>query len=168
VEPPFGDVMKLGMKLLAAPLLTAVIVLLSGQINAVLMSKEASKGQASSKAGLEDFKTITLAQQQLAQAHTSVYRAVSIIGSMDELKVKTLRSDLAKQLQGIKRAVGAMTPSDADAGLRAAVTDLNKQIDKYAGQADSSIEIAAGDPVTGIASMQAADATFTAVAKNMA
>lgn len=159
--------MKLGMKLLAAPLLTALVVLASGQINAVLMSQEADKGHASSKVGLDDFKTIGSAQQQLAQAHTSVYRTVSVIGSMDEIKVKAVRTDLAKQLAGIKQVVGAMAAAGTDAGLGAAVADLNKQIDKYAGQADSSIEIAAGDPVTGIASMQAADATFTTVAKTM-
>lgn len=157
--------MKLRMKLLVAPLLTAVVVLVSGQINAVLMSQEADKGQASSKAGLDDFKTIGSAQQQLAQAHTNVYRTVSVIGSMDELKVKAIRTDLVKQLAGIKRVVGAMAAAGADAALGVAVADLNKQIDKYAAQADSSIEIAAGDPVTGIASMQAADATFTTVAK---
>lgn len=131
--------MKLGMKLLAAPLLTALVVLASGQINAVLMSQEADKGHASSKAGLDDFKTIGSAQQQLAQAHTSVYRTVSVIGSMDEIKVKAVRTDLAKQLAGIKQVVGAMAAAGTDAGLGAAVADLNKQIDKYAGQADASI-----------------------------
>ena len=159
--------MKLGMKLLAAPLLTAVLVLVSGQINALLMGQEADKGQASSKAGLENFKTIASAQQQLAQVHTGVYRTVSVIGSMDEVKVKTIRAELAKQLDGIKRAVGAMASAGGDAELFTAVADLNKQIDKYAGQADASIEIAAGDPVTGVASMQAADATFSTVAKTM-
>lgn len=160
-------VIVLGMKLLAAPLLTAVVVLVSGQINAMLMNQEASKGQASSKAGLEAFKTIGSAQQQLAQAHTNVYRIVSVIGSMDEVKVKAVRTDLAKQLEGIKRVVGATVSAGADTEFRTAVADLNKQIDKYAGQADSSIEIAAGDPMTGIASMQAADATFTTLAKSM-
>ena len=159
--------MKLGMKLLAAPLLTAVVVLVSGQINAMLMGQETVKGQASAKAGLEDFKTIAAAQQQLAQAHTSVYRTVSVIGSMDEAKVKAVRVDLANQLAGIKRVVGAVASAGSDAGLGSAVSDLTQQIDKYAGEADSSIEIAAGDPVTGIASMQAADATFTTVAKTM-
>jgi len=63
--------------------------------------------------------------------------------------------------------IGAMASADADGGSRTAVADLSRQIDQYAVQADSSIEIAAGDPVTGIASMQAADATFTTVAKTM-
>lgn len=159
--------MKLGMKLLTAPLLTAIVVLVSGQINAVLMSQEASKGLASSKAGLEDFKTIGSAQQQLANVHTNVYRTVSIIGSMDEAKVKAIRADVAKQLDGVKRVVGAVTAVGADAELKTVVADLSKQIDKYAGQADSSIEIAAGDPTTGITSMQAADVTFSSVAKAM-
>ncbi|WP_296447610.1 methyl-accepting chemotaxis protein [Rhodoferax sp. UBA5149] len=159
--------MKLGLKLLAAPLLTAVVVLVSGQINAVLMNQEAGKAQTSSKAGLEGFKTIGSAQQQLDHVHTNVYRTVSVIGSMDEAKIKSVRADLAKQLDSVKRVVGAIASAGGDAELRTAVADLNKQIDKYAGQADSSIDIAAGDPVTGIASMQAADATFTTVAKTM-
>ena len=68
-----------------------------------------------------------------------MYRTVSVIGSMDEIKVKAVRTDLAKQLAGIKQVVGAMAAAGTDAGLGAAVADLNKQIDKYAGQADASI-----------------------------
>ncbi len=160
--------MKLGLKLLAAPLLTAVLVLLAGQINAVLMGQQTDKGLASSKAGLEAFKTIGAAQQQLAQAHTNVYRTVSIIGSLDEAKIKAIRADLTQQMNGVKRVVGAMSSDAGDTELQAAVSQLTQQIDKYRGQADSSIEIAAGDPVTGISSMKDADATFTTVAKTMA
>ena len=159
--------MKLGMKLLAAPLLTAVVVMLAGQVNTWLMGREMANGQASSKAALEDFKTMGSAQQQLAQLHTHVYRTVSVIGSMDEEKIKAIRADLSRQLEGVKRVVGAMAPIGNDGELRALAVDLSKQIDKYAGQSDSSIEIAAGDPITGIASMQAADATFSTVAKTM-
>jgi methyl-accepting chemotaxis protein len=159
--------MKLGMKLLAAPFLTAVVALAAGQINSVLMSQEAGKGQASAKAGLEDFKIMAAAQRQLSQAHTSVYRTVSVIGSMDEDKVKAFRADLASQLAGVKRVVGAVVSAGDNAGLIAAVSDLTKQIDKYAGEANSSIDIALGDPWTGIGSMQTADATFTTVTKTM-
>ena len=160
--------MKLGLKLLAAPLLTAVLVLLTGQINALLMGQQTDKGLASSRAGLEALKTIGGAQQQLAQAHTNVYRTVSIIGSLDEAKIKGIRADLAKQMEGVKQVVGALATGSADKELSTAVAELTRQIDKYRGQADSSIEIAAGDPVTGIGSMKDADATFTTVAKTMA
>ena len=159
--------MKLGMKLLAAPLLTALVLLVSGQINAMLIRQESHKELESAKASLEDFKTVSAAQQQLAQVHTRVYRTISVIGAMDEPQIKSIRDDQARQLQGIKRVVGAIVSADGNPALRTAVADLNQHIDKYATQADASIEIAAGDPATGIASMRTADATFATAAQAM-
>jgi methyl-accepting chemotaxis protein len=159
--------MKLGLKLLAAPLLTAMLVLASGQVNVLLMGAQNSKGLASSKTSLEDFKTIASARQQLSKLHTDVYRTVAVIGSLDEAAVKAFRVDLGIQLQGVKRGVGTMVPTDSDSDLIALAADLSKQVDTYATQADSSVEIAVGDPWTGISSMQAADATFTALTKTM-
>ena len=160
--------MKLGRKLLAAPLMTALVVLLAGQLNSVLMMQQADMALAASKAALEDFKRIGVAQQRMAQAHINVYRTVSDIGSMDEAKVLSVRTELGVQFQGIKRVVSGMreAPSES-AGLAAVVADMNQQIDEYAVQADSSIEITADDPITGIASMQAAEATFKTLDKAM-
>ena len=139
--------MKLGMKLLAAPLLTAVVVLLSGQINVALMGREADKGQASSAASLEDFKTVANVQQQLGQVHTSVYKTVALIGSLDDARIKSFRSDLVKQLDGIKRVSGVLAEAaGADAELRSAVAEIGKQLDTYGKQADSAIDLSSVDP----------------------
>jgi methyl-accepting chemotaxis protein len=86
---------------------------------------------------------------------------------MDEAKITAVRADLVKQLDGVKRVVGAVASERDDAELRAAASQLNKQIDQYRTQADASIEISFGDPVTGVASMKVADATFEAVDKTM-
>ncbi len=156
--------MKLGTKLLAAPLLTAAVVLLAGQLNVFLMGRASDAALTSSKTSLDDFKTIASAQQQMGQIHASVYRTVSIIGSLDEAKVKAFRAELAKQLDGVKRVAGAVTESSvSDAELKSAVGKLNQLIDKYKGQTDSSIEIAAGDPFSGTSSMQAAEETFVSL-----
>jgi len=160
--------MKLGMKLLAAPLLTAVVVLLSGQINSVLMTRSAHEGQAATKASLEDYKVVVSVQQQLGQVHTGVYRTVALIASMDDPKIKATRADLTKQLGGIKRVIESMANDQSDADTKSGVTDLLKQIDKYAGQADSAIDLSSVDPNTGIAAMQGADTTYAGVTKNMA
>lgn len=138
--------MKLGLKLLAAPLMTALVVLSVGQLNSVLMTQQADRALTASKAALDDSKTIGAAQQQMAQVHTNVYRTVSVIGSMDEAKVKSVRTELSTQLQGIKRVVSGMGGAPGkDAGLTSVVTDMKQQIDTDAAQADSSIEIAAGN-----------------------
>lgn len=161
--------MKLGMKLLAAPVLTAVVVMLSGQINVGLMGREADKGQASSAASLEDFRTVSSVQQQLGQLHTSVYKTVALIGSLDDAKVKAFRADLVKQLDGIKRVAGALgdgaLATDAD---RASVAEIGTQLDKYGKQADAAIDLSSVDPNTGIAAMLGADATFAGLSKTMA
>ena len=160
--------MKLATKLLAAPLLTALLVLIGGQVNTLLMTQGAEKGQASSKASLEDFKTVASVQQQLGQVHAGVYKTVALIGSLEDAKVKTLREDLARQLAGIKRVSAALADTAAsDKELQAAVAEVGKQIDTYAKQADSAIDLSSVDPNTGIAAMQAADATFGNLTKTM-
>ena len=161
--------MKLGMKLLAAPLLTAVLVLLAGQVNTFLMGHEAEKGLSISRASLDDFKTVASVQQQMGQLHTSVYKTVALIDSLDEAKVKAFRADLATQLGGVKRVSAALAPAGStDTALVAAVNEVGLQIDKYIKQADSAIDLASVDANTGIAAMQGADATFSSLSKTMA
>jgi methyl-accepting chemotaxis protein len=160
--------MKLGMKLLAAPLLTAVAVLLSGQINTFLISQQADKGLASSQTSLEDFKAIANVQDQLGRVHASVYRIVSVIGSMDDAKIKAFRDDLSKQVGGIKLMSSSLLNSaSADDELRKAVAEMNKEIDKYAKQADLAVDLSSVDPNTGISAMQNADGTFIALGKTI-
>ncbi|MEO5794697.1 MAG: methyl-accepting chemotaxis protein [Rhodoferax sp.] len=156
--------MKLGLKLLAAPLLTAVVVLFAGQINAQLMGQETSKGLASSASSLVDFKTIAQVQLQLGQVHSSVYKTLTLIGSMDDAKTKAFRTELAAQLDGIKRVATALVGNESgSAELQASVANLGKQISSYGKQTDSAIDLASVDPNTGVAAMQNADATFSSL-----
>ena len=161
--------MKLAMKLIAAPLLTAVVMFVAGQANTVLMTQAVNESQASSNASMEDFKTVANVQQQLGQVHASVYKTVALIASLDDAKVKLLRDDLARQLAGIKRVSAALAEArTADGNLSTAVADVGKQIDTYGKQADSAIDLSSVDPNTGIAAMQGADSTFAALSKIMA
>lgn len=161
--------MKLGLKLLIAPVLTAVAVLLSSQVGTVLMTKEAARSHATASASLEDFKTVASVQQQLGQVHTSVYRTMGLIGSLDDAKVKVFRNEVARQVEGIGRAVStvAETPG-ADAALRNATQAIGTQLANYAKQADAAIDLSAIDPNTGIAAMQSADAVFMDLNKSTA
>ena len=161
--------MKLGIKLLAAPLLTAILVMLSGQINVLLLSREASQSQVRSNAVLEQFKSVARVQEQLGILHASVYRTVSLIGSMDDPKIQLIRKNLAAQLEVIKRSAQALVQTDnADAAMRSSVADIVKQLDYYGKQADSAIDLSSVDPNTGIAAMQSADSSFISISKSSA
>ncbi len=160
--------MKLGAKLLAAPLLTAAVVLLAGQLNAYLMGREAQLGQASARASLETFKTISSAQDQLGHTHAGVYRTVALVASLDDAKIKSIRADVAKQLQAVKQAIAVFAAAGAaDAELGRGVAQVTQDIEKYARQADSAIDLSSVDPNTGIAAMQGADATYASLTKTL-
>jgi methyl-accepting chemotaxis protein len=160
--------MKLALKLLAAPLLTAVVVFSAGQINAFVASRAAGANQATFEGQLDDYRTLGSAQEQLAQVHTGVYRTVALIASLDDAKIKTYRAELAKQVAGVKRVAATIVDSHSgDAELRDTVAQLGKQADKYLAQADAAIDLSSVDPNTGIAAMQGADATFAALSKTM-
>jgi methyl-accepting chemotaxis protein len=161
--------MKLASKLLAAPLLTAVVVFSAGQINALVANRAAGANQATFEAQLEDFRTLSDAQDQLAQVHTGVYRTVALIGSLDDAKIKTYRADLARQVAGVKRVASTIVESHSgDAELSDTVAQVGKLADKYLAQADSAIDLSSVDPNTGIAAMQGADASFVSLSKTMA
>jgi len=160
--------MKLALKLLAAPLLTAVVVFGAGQVDGLVASRAASANRATFAAQLEDFRTLASAQEQLAQVHAGVYRTVALIASLDEPKIKAYRADLARQLAGVKRVAASVAESHADdVALGEGVAALGKHIDKYLAQADSAVDLSSVDPNTGIAAMQGADATFTSLTTTM-
>ena len=87
--------MKLGYKLLAAPLMTAVVVIAAGQINGYLQNVQAEKGLASSQVSLDLFKTMAAAQQQMAEVHAGVYRTVPPPPARSRLPMRCCRSSTA-------------------------------------------------------------------------
>jgi methyl-accepting chemotaxis protein len=157
--------MKLGPKLLAAPLATALIVLATGQVDSLLLVNQAANTRSVFHDRLGDFKSVASVQQQLAQVHASVYRTVAIIASMDEAGLKTFRGGLKNQLEGAKRTLAAVADQSAsDTTLRETFGRAAVQIDKYAMQADQAIDLSQVDPNTGIAAMQGADKSFDELA----
>ena len=153
--------MKLGIKLLAPPLATALVVIASGQIGNYFQSAQADKGLSASRTSLDDFKTMASAQQQMAEVNAGVYRTVALIASMDEQASKAARSDIDTQLKGVQRVIESLSSNEA---LVAQGQDEVKRaielVGTYAKQADAAIRFAEIDPNTGISAMRRAELTF--------
>jgi methyl-accepting chemotaxis protein len=158
--------MKIGKKLLLAPLMTAGVLLGAGGLNSLLMSRQAAQARASFSADIEVFKELSEQQGRLGSQHAHNYRTVALVASLDEAKVKAARADLAVQMKGVK---GWLARIDArggsDAALRKAAADAAAAVDQYVKQADAAIDMASVDPNTGIAAMQGADASFETLAR---
>ncbi|MEY2892747.1 MAG: hypothetical protein RJA98_2655 [Pseudomonadota bacterium] len=158
--------MKLGTKLLAAPLLTGLVAFGAGQFNAVLMSSAADDNHHAYKANFEGYQAVSGTQKKFSELHAGVYRSVALIASLDEPKIKAYRADLARQLDDVKTVIGSAVGSlGNDAEVAAQVAKAGQLIDKYKGQADSAVDLASVDPNTGVAAMQSADTTFAETAQ---
>ena len=96
--------MQLKTKLLLAPLLTAVVLLLSGLTSSFLMTVESGKTQQRFDSNIAQAEAITNVQHQLGLVHAGVYRTLGVIGSMDEPKIKAFRADVTQRLAAIKQA----------------------------------------------------------------
>ncbi len=161
--------MKLGHKLLLAPLLTGLIALAGGGLNALLMHREAAASAVAFAGNLDQLRTITQVQDQLGRIHASAYRAVALIASLDEPALKAFRADLRSQVEGADRVVHLVAGGQADgAPLRALVHTIHSALARYGQQADNAVDMASVDPNTGVAAMQNADATFKTVSQTMA
>ena len=158
--------MKLGLKLLAAPLLTAAIVLSAGQINTYLLSNQAQSSLAISRSSLDSFKSMAAAERQIGEVHSGVYRTVSQIAAMGEAKVKAARADFARQLVGAKRGIEGLTVgAGASDAQQSDVKTAIALVDKYAKEIDDAIRSALEDPNTSLAALERGDVLFKELSK---
>ena len=160
--------MKLGLQLLLAPLITAVVVMGSGATYAVLDWREGVALRRADALNLDNFKTVGQAQEQLAAVRANVFRTLTVIASLDDNQVKAARADLAQQVQGVKGVVAAMP---GKTGNDTAITEQSAEalplLDRYLKQCDKAIDLSGTDPNIGIGAMRAAEDTHALLAKRM-
>jgi methyl-accepting chemotaxis protein len=156
--------MKLGHKLLLAPVLTALAVLAAGQLDAWFINRSAEQSHAAFATQLEDYTTVNDVQDQVSAVQVDLYRTMAIVGSMDDDKVKAYRAQLAQQVTGVDRVLGQLSGPGLDAASIDKASGLLKQFLK---QADAAVDLASVDPNTGVAALQTADATFQTLAKQL-
>jgi methyl-accepting chemotaxis protein len=161
--------MKLGHKLILAPVITALVVLAVGQLNTVFLSRASEATRARFAGDLEQLQSLSDVQDQVGRMHVDVYRLMTIISSVDEAKVTAVRADLKTQAEGMRRVLGTLA-SDAisDASLKEEMTLAGQQIDEFVKKTDAAIDLASIDPNTGVAAMQGADEAYAGLAKSLA
>jgi hypothetical protein len=158
--------MKLGTKLLLAPLLTGLIALSGGAINAWLASQEASRNADAFHGNLEALRTLGQAKEQMGTLHAGVYRSLALMASLDEAAVAAFRKDLKNQVEGIVRVSAALGSQGGQASAQ--LDQVAQALTAYGKQADNAVDMASVDPNTGVAAMQSADASFQKASTAMA
>ena len=158
--------MKLGLKLLIAPLVTAVVALGAGATYGVLDWQQGAELRRADAVDVDNFKTMSQAQEQLAQVRATVFRTLAVMSSLSDDQVKATRKELAQQVDGVKRVVGSMpgnTGNDDEVTRHAAT--MAPLLDTYLKQTDKAIDLGGMDPNVGIGAMRAAENTYGDLAK---
>lgn len=158
--------MKLGVKLLLAPLLTAIVTFGTGQLNSMLMALEAESNSEEFAHQMGMVKELKDVQYVTGQLNARAYRTVALMASLSEAQVASERDALKKNVEALKTQIQSY--ASAGKGNAEFSTQLAlsiKTADDYLRQADSAIDLASVDPNTGIAALQSSDASFAVLTK---
>ena len=160
--------MKLSHKLIAAPLLTAVVALGSGALYGGLTYRDAAQAREAAAQDLDHFKTLSNAQEQVAQVRAEVFRTLTIIASLEDDKVKAFRADISKQLTGVQRLIQALAEEvGGDATIAQHSAAVAPQLQQYLARCDKAIDLSGMDPNVGIGAMKAAEESYKAVTASL-
>ncbi|MDP3168348.1 MAG: HAMP domain-containing protein, partial [Hydrogenophaga sp.] len=161
--------MKLSHKLILAPVITAVVVLATGQLNAYFSVRSAEASSAGFSQDLERAQSLSDVQEQVGRMHVEVYRLMTIISSVDEVRTVAVRKGLAEQSQGVQRVLAALAETaPPDSPLRPELQTAQVQVGEFLKRSDSAIDLGSVDPNTGVAAMQGADEAYGKLAQSLA
>ena len=160
--------MKLGHKLLLAPVVTAVVVLAAGQIDSWLLSRSNAQAVATFGEHIGEVRSLGGLQADVNQAHVEVYRMMTIIGSLDEAAIQAKRKALAERsTRTLAQLDQQMAREPAGSELRAGMEQARQQVGDYFKKVDGAIDLASVDPNTGVAAMQGADEAYTGLSRTL-
>ena len=163
--------MKLGLKLLIAPLLVAAVALSAAITYGTADHLEGQRTALSDAKDIAMLKATGQVLESVSQLRGEAYRTLSLVSSLDESRVKTLRADLAKQGEDIKiRLTGLADPADpagTDAAAARTVADVAARVAEYVKRCDKAIDLSAVDPAMGVGAVRAAEEIYTLLAKDV-
>ncbi|HET7794482.1 MAG TPA: methyl-accepting chemotaxis protein [Rhizobacter sp.] len=152
--------MRLRAKLMLAPVLTAVALVLALLGSAWVLESFQARSLKSQSAMMQANERAASVQGRLSELHMELYRKLVIIGSLDDKAVKAFRAQHAQ-------ALGALSDDVRKDGA-AADDPLAAQIARYRKAGDDAIDVASVDPNMGAAAMQTADTVYKKINQALA
>ena len=151
--------MKLGTKLLAAPLLTAVVLLSVSQLQSWIGAAQGERANDAVTDQLTQVQTLSQARLKLAEVHATLYRTVALVASLDEAKVKDAQTQITNRVAAVKKSLAEHAVAEADT-----IKALGERLDQYVGAAESAISLSGSDIMSGVIALSTADDHFSDVA----
>ncbi|MDB5956153.1 methyl-accepting chemotaxis protein [Ramlibacter sp.] len=160
--------MKIWHKILVAPAVAIVFLLALGAVSWQMLNRQ--------NAALEDLARVRMVSSQIAaeasgdlsEVHSNVYRLFTWIANLKEDQIKKVSDE---QHQRIEVLVRNLSTLEKQPGLSAPekklLGDIQPMLTKYRKMVDDAIDMSSMDVATGAMSMQAADAQYLSVLKDL-
>ncbi|RZI84008.1 MAG: HAMP domain-containing protein [Rubrivivax sp.] len=153
--------MKLGMKLMAAPVLASAMLLVAIGASVWVMESGRQAADASHDQVMASQSSLGQVEREVAEQHVALYRLITLIASLSEADVQQQRQALGvaigKTQEGIQKIEQIFVASPEALKL---TSGLSAALAQYAKAADMAVDLSTVDPNTGVAAMQSADERF--------
>ena len=160
--------MKLGLKLLIAPLLVAAVALSAAITYGTADHLEGQRTALSDAKDIAMLKATGQVLESVSQLRGEAYRTLSLVSSLDEAKVKDLRADLVKQGEDIKtRLAGLVDPALADETTARTLAAVAARVSEYVKRCDKAIDLSTVDATMGVGTVRAAEETYGLLSKDL-
>jgi methyl-accepting chemotaxis protein len=161
--------MKVWQKILVAPAIAVVFLMLLGALSYGVMNRQNLALEELAKNRFAGYQIAADSAQDISEVHSNVYRLLTWMANLSEDKVKKARADEKAKIDEVIRQVTgfAARPQLTDEERKLAGAVLPKLSD-YRRNVDSAIDISTVEVGMGMMAMQAADAHFQALLKEFA
>uniref|UniRef100_UPI0035AE4AB7 HAMP domain-containing protein n=1 Tax=Hydrogenophaga sp. TaxID=1904254 RepID=UPI0035AE4AB7 len=160
--------MKLGHKLLLAPIATAVAVLAVSQLDTFLVNRANDAAIEGFREHMGEISNLAALQGEVNSVHVGVYRTMTIIGSLDDGAIQKQRKDIQSRVGAVKGKLDQLIGEQTEGSeLRKLLQETSAQLDRYTKSADSAVDLASVDVNTGVAAMQGADEAYQKLAASL-
>ena len=154
--------MKLGMKLMVAPVITGAMLVLTLGASLWVLDSYKRKSEMAHGVVLSAFDKVAGVQAQLGDTHTQLYRTVTIAASMSDKDVKAFREKQSARLEALATETGKTAAASTDEGIKTELNNFVALVGKYRKSADAAVDMATVDANTGVAALQTADGDYKA------
>jgi methyl-accepting chemotaxis protein len=159
---------KIWHKIIAAPGTAILFLVILGAVSYGVMARQNASLEDMYKRRFANYQLAANAAQAVSEVHSNVYRLFTWLSTLKEDRITQITNEQRKRVDEVLAKIGQF---GADPGTgpeeRKLAESIVKVLTKYRRDFGQSIDISTVDINTGMATMQAADAEFQAVLKDL-
>jgi methyl-accepting chemotaxis protein len=160
--------MRIWHKILVAPAVAIVFLLALGAVSWQMLNRQSAALDELARVRMAATQAAADASGDFSEVHSNVYRLFTWIANLKDDQIKKTNGEQRAKLDEMTRTLAAVAAQPAmTAPEKKLIADIQPKIAKYRKLMDDAIDISSMDVATGAMSMQAADAQYVAVLKEL-